>query len=221
MSKSYSIQKKLWKAYGKVAKKLGEDNQYLVYRSSTLSDPIVEGNWVATTPVSFSQDNAYNKAHDGGLSLWLCWIDGRLTDNFDLQQGDFVCDPDTESVYFIASAQRNLPIRAIKATSTISVNRGGYTDGPNGYAPGDIQIAQNIPCWVEDPGAGGGGLGYVPAGNYNADSVPTHKIYCWDPAGELQRRDAIVDQNGNRMQILNIDNSDMGTLVTATAYNAE
>lgn len=216
---AYSIQKKIWKAGGKVAKKLAM-HEYLIYRSSTLGDPICEANWIDTKKAAFAQDDKFSKPHEGGVSTWNCYIDGRLTGSFDLQQGDFLYDPEEEVTYFISAQQDIMQTRAIKTTSTISVARTGYADSVDGYGQTDIDVGINIPCWIGRAG-GGGGLGYVPAASYAADTLPTYEIYCFDPANEIQRRDIITDEHGNRSQVISADRDDMGTVITAVAYNPE
>ena len=74
MSKADSIQRKLWKSYGKVGKTLGYD--FELYRADTLVDPINDQYYIDTKKASFSQDYEYRKQRDEGVSIWNCWIDG-------------------------------------------------------------------------------------------------------------------------------------------------
>lgn len=218
MSKSYSIQKKLWKGYGKVARILG-DTQYDIYRSDVLTDPLSSEKWIDRKVAAFSKDRKYGSTPTNGLSKWLCWVDGRLSGNFDLQQGDFLYDPLNGGTYFIAGFQDHHDIVAIRCNATISVNRHSYSNSGSGFAPGDTEVAASIPCYIEEMSSGGGAFGYIPAASSATDAVAAYKVYLWDPVGEIELRDAIVDSDGRRFQVLTVDTSDLGTTLICKAYN--
>lgn len=218
MSKADNIQNKLWKAYGKVAKSLGRP--FDVYRSDVLTTPLDDANYLDNKLVSFSKDNKYSSANDQNLSLWLCWIDGRLTDLFDIQQGDILHNAETSETYIIVSAQKHLPIRALRSPNTVSIARSGYSNSSNGFGPSDTEIATNVPCNIKLPSSGGGAGGYIPASNVAQSAVPNFEIHLWDPANVIQIGDAVIDEQGNRSQVLAVTITDMGTKLTTTAFEA-
>jgi len=220
MSKADTYQKKIWKGFGKAAKALGRD--FDIYRSEVLTNPIQDVNWIDRKKAAFALDNKYGSAHTFGTSMWRCFVDGRLNDLYDIQQGDYLYDKLTGETFYIATAQQHLPIMAVKASSTISIYRAGYNDFSDGGAPTDTEVAVSIPCWIEEPSSAGGDLGYMPAASYGAkDSIRVHKIFLWDPVGTIQLRDAIVDQDNRRSQVVNIDTGDAGTVLTTLAYDAQ
>lgn len=215
-NKADAIQRKLYKAYGKVGKTLGY--AYDVYRAEELTNPIDPSTWIDRQNVSFSQDNKYNKAHDKGLSIWLCWVDGRLNKNTEIQQGDMLYDVLTESTYFIASAQAHLPIRAIKANSRITVSRvGSYGDTGDGYGVVEQEIGTDIPASILQPNSGGYNGQYIPAANPNGDSIPNYVINVWDPTDLIQINDIIVAQDGTRSEVHSKYITDVGTELTTKA----
>lgn len=216
MSKEAKIQEKLWKAYGKVGKVLGRD--FGIYRSAELDTPIKERKWVVDLKVAFSQDWKYSQTLKTGVSLWKCWVDGRYHGLADIQQGDILYNSTSGETYFIASTQRHLDIQAIKANDRITINRSGYSDSANGFGPGDTEVAANVPCYIEELSGTGGGLGYVPGGNYGTDALPQYRLYLWDPNEEIEARDAIVDDQGRRFQVLNIDRNEIGTILYCKVY---
>ena len=218
MSKAYSIQKTLWKGYGIVAKVLGDD-KYDIYRSEELTDPLSEEKWIERKVASFSKDRSYSKTASMGVSKWLCWVDGRLSGTFDIQQGDFLYEPINGVTYFIASFEDHVDLVAIRCNATITVNRSGYSDSGSGFGPGDTEVATSVPCYIEETSSGGGTLGYIPAASHGEDALPAYKVHLWDPAGELQIRDAIVDDNGRRFQVLTVDGHDLGTTLICKAYS--
>lgn len=211
-----AIQRKLWMAYGKVAQKLGRP--FEVYRSAVLTVPIQLSTWIFSTSAAFSQDDSYNSPLGEGLSIWRCWIDGNLDSLNDLQQGDFLHNTSTLETYFIGSVQRHLPIQAIKAPSRISINRVGYSNPVSGFTPGDTLIAEDVPCWIQEPGSGGSDLGYIPAASYGRDALQSFSIYLWDPVNDIQIRDSVTDENNVRSQVVNIMTNELGTHLTTQVY---
>jgi len=216
MSKAYSIQKKLWKAYGKVGKALGRE--FSVYRPTELTDPMRPTNWLFNTDIAFSQDWKYKSPHKWGVSLWKTWVDGRLNRLTDIEQGDIFYDSLRNETYFVASTQEHLDIQSIKANERITISRAGYTDGANGFGPGDTEVATDVPCYIEEPGSGGGNLGYIPAASYSTDSVPSYIVFLVDNNNEIEIRDAITDDKGRRFQVLNIDDNDVGRKLSCSVY---
>ena len=203
-NKADKIQSKIWKAYGVVSKTLGRE--FEVYRTNTLVNPIQNQYNVATTLAAFSQDERYKKAHDGGLSIWLCWMDGGFGDLFDVAQGDVLCSPADGETYFIASVQQHAPIRAIKAPNTINVSRVGYTD--TGHS--DTDVATLIPCSIQQPSSGDFGAPYIGPSSSLDDPQPKYVINLWDPADTIVIGDVVTDERGNVSQVLSVYKSDMG-----------
>ena len=218
MSKADSIQKKLWKAYGKVGSIMGK-NKYEVYRSTSLDNPIQDANVIDSKVVAFSKDVKFTKPEDDGKSLWYCWIDGNLEGLFDIQKGDYLYSPDTGNTYLIASAGDQMYVQAFRANNEITITRAGYGDTGDGYSSGiETNVATSVPCYVQQPGSGGGTAGYIPAATYSTDALPGYDIFVVDPNEEIQIRDAVVDQNGNRSQVMSITVTDLGTKLMTRAY---
>lgn len=204
-----SIQKKLYKGYGKVANKLGEE--YEIFRSLATSDPLTDDSYIDTKKVAFSQDNGFSKPHRTGVSIWTCWIDGRLDDLFDIQQGDYLKALDSGAIYLIASAQLHLPVEAIKMLSTLSVTNGnGYSDTGTGFGPTETDVVTDVPCYIEQTGSGAESAGYVPNGDL-AGVEASWTIYLHDPESLIKNGFIVTDSEGNRGQVKRVYKSDIGT----------
>lgn len=204
-----SIQKKLYKGYGKVANKLGEE--YEVFRSLATSNPLTENSYIDTTKVAFSQDNGFSKPHRNGVSIWTCWIDGRLDDLSDIQQGDYLKSSETGDIYLIASAQLHLPVEAIKMLSTISVTNGSsYADSGDGFGPTETVVVTAVPCYIEQTGSGSESAGYVPSGSLSGVEA-SWTINLHDPESLIKNGFIVTDSEGNRGQVKRVYKSDLGT----------
>lgn len=217
MSKADSIQKKIWKAYGKVANTFGK-HSYEVYRSELLTDPITDNNVIDSALVAFSKDDKFKKAEDSNVSMWICWIDGNLENLFDIQAGDFLYSEEAGETYYIVSAGSHVNIQAIKTNATVSIQRSGYSDGGNGFAPGDNEVAVAVPCYIRAQSSTTGTLGYIPASSYATDGVANYEVYIWDPSEEISIKDVIIDHLGNRSQVLTVTHSDIGTKLVTRVY---
>jgi len=219
MSKADSIQKKLDKAYGKVAKLLGRD--FDIYRRDTIDDPIQSAYWLDTQKVSFSKDDKYKASAKDGLSIWNAWMDGNLESHFDLQNGDILYSSATSETFMIVGIEPHLTHRAIKANGRITIIRAGATGYGNndatGFAPGNVStsttIATEVPCQILQPSSYGAAA-YIPAGNNATDNIPNFEIYLFDINKEVQIRDKITDASGNIAEVQAIYQTDVGTKLT-------
>lgn len=216
MSKADSIQRKLWKSYGKVGKTLGYD--FELYRADTLVDPINDQYYIDTKKVSYSQDYEYRKQRDEGVSIWNCWIDGRLEGLFDIQQGDHLFNYETGELYYISSSLPHLDLIAIKTNSKVSIVRSGYADGANGFGVTDISIGIDIPALIYQP-KGANTSGYNPAQSEMFSVLPSYEMYLHDPLREIKIGDAITDSSGQRTQVTAVYITDNGTHLSTTAYD--
>ena len=218
MSKADGIQKKLWKAYGKVGKTLGYD--FELYRPDKFDDPINDRYYIDTKKVAFSQDTEYRKVREEGLSIWHCWLDGRLQDLFDIQFGDYLLNPQTNEIYFIASAEKHLFIKAMKTNDFITISRVQYADSAYGFSSSDSDIVTNLPALMYQPRSERDS-GYVPADTSLFSSQPSYDYYVADPFNSIRIGDAVTDQNGNRSQVSAVYITDIGTHLKTMAYDSE
>ena len=216
MIKAESIQNKLNKSYGIVAKVLGES--YEVYRPASIDSPLDTANYIDTQKAGFSLDETYKAVSKSGASIWLAWIDGRLDNLFNLQNGDMLHDNDTNDTYIMVGITINLSHQALKANNRITVERAGSTGyGDNdgtGFAPGNAAtttvIGTEIPCQILQPSSYGN-AGYVPVSSNAEDTIPNFEIYLWDSKKEISVRDKITDSLGNTSEVSSILQTDIGT----------
>lgn len=211
----HKLQQKIYKAYGKVASVLGED--FDVYRAQYVTNPIQEANWLDTRKVSFSLNDKYTTTPSAGLNQWNCYMDGRLETLFDIQQGDLLKNHETGEVWMIASAEVMLPIKAIRLPNTFSVNRVSYEGGSG---PADSAVFTDVPCYVEPVSSSEMSAGFIPANNYGSDSVPSAIIWCVDKRNEIEVRDALVLNDGQRFQVLSALSTEFGKKLVVKAYDA-
>lgn len=218
MSKADSIQRKLWKAYGKVGKALGKYSFDIYRPTASFNNPLQDIYVIDNKVVAFSKDQTFTKPENQGVSLWYCWLDGRLEQLFDVRPGDYLYSEEAGETYYIASAGDQMYTQAIKTNDIVTISRSGYSDGGSGFQPGDMDVATSLPCYIVQPSYQGGTAGYMPASGYATDSVPNYEIYLANTFNELQIRDVVIDSSGNRSQVLSIFSTDIGTKAITKAY---
>lgn len=187
-----SIQKKLHKAYGKVAKKLGFQSD--IYRvSQSYLNPINTNNWIYNAKVSFSQDVKFGAPV--GSNVFLAWIDATLDTNFNLRVGDIVSDQETGRVYYIIDMYPLHPIRALETNTTITIARSGeYATSQTGqWGVSEYNaVASNLPAWVSVSGSQAIDGGFVPARTPIVQSNDVYNVQLWMPEGSIKPNDVIV-----------------------------
>ncbi len=216
-----SIQNKLNQAYRIVAKQLG--TPFEVYRPFALGNPIDSDNYIDEQLVAFSKDNKYATPPSGGLSLWRTWIDGRLNNLFDLENGDILFNPSTLDTYIMVGLDLHQTHQAIKAEHRVSFQRvteAGYGDADGtGFAPGNVSTttvyATDVPCQVIQQGAFGT-QSYIPASTSTEDTIARYEIYLWDNSDTIEERDIII-YGTLQIQVQSISKTDIGLRVSARA----
>lgn len=214
----HKIQRKLYKAYGKVANVLGED--FELFRTHELTDPLNPANFIDTKKASFSLNDKYTTTPKEGVNEWTCYTDGRLEALFDIQQGDFLRSVETQEKWMVTTAEVMLPIKAIKLPDTISVQRAGYGNSGSGFGPGDTEVATNIPCLIDDGNPTNGSLGYIPALNYQQEGRRVAIIWLNDANMEIEERDIVIDQNGKRLHVMSNERTPWGNKLIVQANEA-
>lgn len=208
-----SIQKKLYSAYGKVAKKLGK--RYEIYRIDSLRQPISEENWLATAYGAFSSDNGFSSPLKSAGESLLAWINGQLTKTLTLQVGDFIYDHDTNECFVVDNYHLNKPITAIELINRVTIYRSTYMDSGDGYQPENTPIVTDYPCVIRGSGGSGGGF-FIPSSTIMSAGVPSWQVTLWAPNGSIQGGDVFVDELGNKTQVMTFDESGgMHTISTA------
>lgn len=194
-----SIQRKLNKAYGKVAKKLGFDSD--IYRVSQSYDtPINTSNWIYNIKASFSQNNKFDAPV--GSNIWLAWIDGTLDNKFDLKVGDIVADTETGRVYYMIDMHPLHPFRALETTTTISIStQVAYSDAGEGWGQTTTETVKNVPAWVGISGSRTIDGGFVPSRSATSQGSPMYDIQLWMPEGSIRTNDIITLKDGSELQV--------------------
>lgn len=208
-----SIQKKLYSAYGKVAKKLGK--RYEIYRVDCLCQPISEENWLATAYGAFSSDTGFTSPLKSAGESLLAWINGQFTKSITVQVGDFIYDHETNECFVVDNQHLNKPLTAIELTNTVTIYRSTYQDSGDGYQPENTPVVSDYPCVINGSGGSGGGF-FIPSSTIMSAGVPSWQVTLWAPSGSIQGGDVFVDEHGNRTQVLTYDdNNGMYTISTA------
>lgn len=215
MSKADKLQSKLNKAYGIVASTLGRE--FSVYRSSTIDTPIQTENFIDNQLATFSKDKKYSSSAKSGLSIWETWIDGNFNNLFDIQNGDILHNDLNNETYIMVAIEPHLTHRSIKADSRITITRAGSTGYGNndstGFAPGNVStdttIGSNVPCQILETSSYGSSA-YIPVASNSELDIPIYTIHLHDGSKEIQTRDLIIDENGNKSEVKQIEYSDIG-----------
>lgn len=196
-----SIQKKLHKAYGKVASKMGF--QADIYRvSQSYLNPINTNNWIYNIKASFSQDSKFSAPV--GSNIFLAWIDGTLDSKFDLAVGDIVSDQETGRVYYIIDMFPLHPIRAMETNTTITIARSGdyATDAQGEWKINEYNaVASALPAWISVAGAQSIDGGFVPARTPLTQANDIYNIQLWMPEGSVKSNDVIVLKDGTELTV--------------------
>lgn len=193
-----ALQRKLNKAYGKIAKKTGFPSD--LYRAQSYDRPLQTSNWIESIDVAFSQNDKFNAPV--GSNTWLAWIDASLGNKFDLEVGDIV-KSNSGSVYYIIDMHPLHPIRALETNSTITIaTQGGYgtTDGEWGV-DGYNQKGTAIPAWVSITGSTTIDGGFVPARTALTSGNELYTIQLWMPEGSIKVNDVIILKDGTELQV--------------------
>lgn len=213
-----SIQKKLYSAYGKVAKKLG--SKFDVYRINTFTQPINEDNWVAAVYSAFSSDVGFSTPmKEKGESLY-AWANGQYTKNLSVQVGDFIYDHQTGECFVINNQHLNKPLTAIQLTNTVTIYRSTYQDSGDGYQPENTPVVTDYPCVINGSGGSGGGF-FIPSSTIMSAGVPSWQVTLWAPSGSIQGGDVFVDEHGNRTQVLTYDDDNGMYTISTAAFDPQ
>ena len=194
-----SIQKKLNKAYGKVARKLGFESD--IYRvDDTYDNPIDTTNWIYNVKASFSQDSTYSAPV--GSNVWLAWIDATLDTTFDLRVGDIIVDRETARVYYMIDMHPLHPYRALETNTTISISTNTkYGDAGFGWSQSQTDAVTDVPAWVSISGARSIDGGFVPARTATVQSSNQYSIQLWMPEGSIKPNDQITLRDGTELTV--------------------
>lgn len=195
-----SIQRKLFKAYGKVAKKIGFPAD--VFRvAQSYNKPLSDVNWIDQTAFSVSQNDKFNAPV--GSNLWLAWIDGTLSNQFDLQVGDIIQHPHNGQVFYIIDMHSNHPIRALECNSTISISSlEGYTDNGSGWGASQLTpTGADVPAWVSVTGSQSIDGGFVPGRTALSQGNDVYTIQLWMPEGSIRPNDVITLKDGTELTV--------------------
>lgn len=195
------FQKLSWKL-NKLANKLLEADSFDVYRPASYTNPIQPSYKIDSQPVSFALDKGFSSAPGIGVQVYETVVDGQLQAFDTLQQGDIFYNDVTGDTYYVASVEVHLPIKSIKCPNRITIQRAGYADSGNGYAPlTPTTIATNVPAYIQVNGGAIGPLGYFDQSNTFSDTLISGDVYLWMTNGSIQTRDIITDENGNELQV--------------------
>lgn len=195
-----SIQRKLFKAYGKVAKKVGYPAD--VYRvSQSYNRPLDDQNWIERTHFSVSQNDKFNAPV--GSNTWLAWIDATLSNQFDLQVGDLVHYPHNGQTFYIIDMHAIHPIRALECNTTVSISGiDMYTDVGEGWGLNELDTAGiDVPAWVTVSGSQTIDGGFVPARTALSQGNEIYTIQLWMPEGTIRTNDLITLKDGTKLTI--------------------
>jgi len=182
----HRVQKKLYKAYGKVAKKLGEE--FEIFRPDPFVLRLTDANYLDTKYVSVSNDNSYNS--NGDDSKRKLWVDGRLEDLFDIQCGDYMINRETDQALFVSKKDLNLPLEVVECNARVTISKttsASYEDTGSGWGvnatPDNIDIARDLPAYVHAVGATAIDGGFIPARTSYDASHNTYKVMLALPEG--------------------------------------
>lgn len=208
---SRSVQNKIWKAFGKVGRKLGTEHE--IYRSHTINDPIDNANYLDTKKVSFSLDDKYRKTPSHGLEEWKTWVDGRLENKFDIQRGDWIVNSNDGTTYYVANVEPHSYIISVRCDNIVTFYEASYSNPGTGYTTVKEVVASNVPVNIEIDGPKGNDLGYADAQSYAIDPIMTAKVYTWDPKREIKIGYTMVDEQNVSWRVYAIEKGSLGTTI--------
>lgn len=207
-----SIQKKLWKAYGKVGKKL-PTGTFKVYRPIEYgTDPIQQLYLRGEAQVALTIDDSFEQVQIGGVEVMETYIDPRVNDVITVDVGDILYDQLEERTYVIIDREPHLPIKSIRTPNRVTISRAGYADSVDGYGLVPINVATNLPVSIVAGGAASGS-GVAPV----ADAGPGDRSWAmkfWMPNNSIQQGDVVLDEQGNRSEVYSVHWTHQGYSVT-------
>ena len=160
MREPTSIQSKIWKAYGKIAKKL-PTGVFKVYRPTQFQiNPIQDVYLRGEIPVYIEEKKSPSNPF-GGLTEYILYLNAQLSPNFIMVPGDYLWDQINHLTYVVTKMQSYDEIIGINLPNTVSISRTTYVETLNGTEAQLTNLVESLPCVVEFGAFNMGGV--VPA----------------------------------------------------------
>ncbi|MDY3551409.1 hypothetical protein R5W24_000485 [Gemmata sp. JC717] len=207
MTDQAGIQAKIWRGYGKAARKLGAEYQFR--RPAAGAFP---GTALFTRLVSINaEDMTYRKPDKYGKATKYAVVDGT-----GVAPGDYFIGP--EGTFFIAAMQPLLPILAVECNRTVVFARVPNDPGvgARGYsgmtARSELPYASRVPCSILQGTKGERNEAKLPADT----RVPWWAVLVPAAVGTVQYGDTITDDLNQRYVVSSAELTALGYRITAT-----
>jgi hypothetical protein len=184
------------------AKKVGTD--FKLFRPASMIDPVATGTELLTTKVSATTGYDYAKYNLPKKPDLTLIVDGAL-----IQAGDYLVG---ESIYYIPRIQPLLPIPAIQCNRTVSLEHSGYSTGPSGeLKTGGVVYATNLPVFMIAKKDKSSTAHLIPAASDSQSSMSEWVVFINSRTlGEVNKHDVLIDEMGNRYEIVQVSPTDRG-----------
>lgn len=204
------IQQAIWYGYRASASVLGKPHS--IYRPTSAVQPISPETLVTVLPAIFTPSDRYGFKEGAGYAkaLWSVLVDGNQTRPGDILVG--------ETTWYIASMEPDLPIMAVRCSSTVTVTRPTSTTGIGLRAPSGDVVTQETTLMAGWPASIlQGTKGEKPDSGLPDDvRAPWAAILLPAVEGvELRTDDIITDETDRRFVISGCERSYMGWRLTA------
>jgi len=209
-----SIQRQIDNAHKKVGKKLGYN--YGLYRPLDSNvDVISDRNLIKYMKATVTLNDNYtmqvaNTRWDA--PMWVLY-----SETEDLQMGDYLYSEEAGRTFFVLNKQPHLPVLAIEANTRINIQRVGYGDSGDGFAPAQTTyIAKNLPCFMQY--ATGSVKVDLPGGGFGVVPFRTMTVYTALPSETMLLGSIVDDGNGFIGDITTYDYSSVGIGVKISVH---
>jgi hypothetical protein len=228
MTNSAAIQSKIWRGYGKAAKKLGTSHQFYRPAGNLLLEGggnlLLEsggnirlevqnypGAQLFSRPVSLNaEDMKYGRPNKYGKATWYALVDGN-----GIEVGDYFIGP--QGTFFISAMQLLLPILVVECNRVISIYKPQAQSGvgAQGYggttSDNQTLLVSGVPCSILQ-----GTKGEKSETNLAGDTrSPWWSILMPKSVGYVAPDDIIIDDLGQRYIVSSNETSDLGYRATA------
>lgn len=200
MREPNNIQKKIWKAYGKVGNKL-PSGEFKIYRPTQFQIDPIQDAYLRGTSKAYLEEKKSSSNPFGGLTEYDVYLNARFNDIFTCQAGDYLWDQVDDKTYVITDNTHYSEIKAIELPNRISISRTQYVETSNGTEAQLVSLVASLPCIVEFGAFYMAGV--VPASSPAQAGYDQIKITTAIDPSLIQLGD-IVTHNGVDMSILQI-----------------
>lgn len=206
-----NLENKLSKAYEKVGKKIGLF--YDIYNPESYEiNPVDSLNWMNCVKIALTVSN-FGNSKNPGFKFYECYV------SFDeIVPGSILVEKDSDKVFMVMNHETNHGVNAMECFNTITINK--LSSSYDGTGQTSNEYIKDLPCTISISGAD---TSSSIISQSRSGSNFTHSAtirFQTITQGEMAIGDSIVDNNGNKYEIMAVDYSSTGYKLVANGIRS-